>query len=308
MTKYALHYASQHPKLQAQVDLRSAVVQFYRPMFASTPVTMTLREVNIGKGWSTLRVESFQNDKLTASADIAITNLSIPGITLQIDWRLTPAPIPVDLTKLETDNDPNWISYHCAFYRQGFCRGQSYAKNFIPRILPTEFPFIEHWVEPGWDYLPLGSRTSGTGQGKARWANDMIQFVADMALPIQENFVPHEEGKPLPMGSMAATLGFAKRQEKARDEGRSDWRVLNDDDTKYFWGKMLNVSLTLSTEIKRKLPPEGVRWLYLRTMCKEILDGRIDMEVLIFDEKMDLIAISHQIAALIPAKSKIQKL
>ncbi|BCS01614.1 uncharacterized protein AKAW2_51955S [Aspergillus luchuensis] len=136
----------------------------------------------------------------------------------------------------------------------------------------------------------------------------MVQFVGDMPLPIQENYVRHEEGKPFPMGSIAAMLEFAKRQEKARNEGRSDWRVLNDDGTKKFSGKLLNVSLTLSTEIKQRLPAEGVRWLYLRTECKRILNGQMDMEVLIFDERMDLIAISQQIAALVPANSKIQKL
>ncbi|PYH38800.1 PKS-like enzyme [Aspergillus neoniger CBS 115656] len=250
MTKYALYYASQHPKLETQIDLRNPYVQFYRPIFASAPLIMTLRE----------------NEKITASADIAITNLSITGITLQTDWRLSTTPSPVDLTKLETDSDPNWISYHCAFYPEGFRRGQSYVKNFI------------------------------------------LRFVGDMALPIQENYDPYEEGKPFPMGSIAAILEFTKRQEKARNEGRSDWRILNDDGTRNFWAKMLNVSLTLSTEIKQRLPAEGVRWLYLRTECKRILNGQMDMEVLIFDERMDLIAISQQIAALVPANSKIQKL
>lgn len=70
MAKYALHYARHHPKMQHQVDLRSAVVQFYRPVFPTKPMTMTLREVSIGKGWSTLRVESFQGDKLTTSGDL----------------------------------------------------------------------------------------------------------------------------------------------------------------------------------------------------------------------------------------------
>ncbi|GJP97113.1 hypothetical protein AnigIFM59636_001740 [Aspergillus niger] len=308
MTKYALHHASQHPELQNQVDLRYSEVHFHRPIFASTSITLTLREVHISKEGSTLYVESLQNGKLTTSAHIRITKPSVAGITLPVDWRLSPKPCPVDLTKLETDNDPNWISYHCAFYPTGFRRGQSYAKNFIPRALPTEFAYIEQWVEPGWDYLPLGSRPPGTGQGKARWTNDMIQFVGDMALPIQENYMPHEEGEPLPLGSIAATLEFAKRQEKARNESRSDWRVLDDDGSNEFRGKVLNVSLTLSTDIKQKLPPEGVRWLYLRTECKKIMNGQMDMQVLIFNERMDLIAISRQVAVLVPAKSKIQKL
>jgi hypothetical protein len=51
--------------------------------------------------------------------------------------------------------------------------------------------------------------------------DEMLQFVADMALPIQENFLPHEDGQPLPMGSIAATLTFAARQQTAREEGQA---------------------------------------------------------------------------------------
>lgn len=70
MAKYALHYASQHPKMQYQVDLRSAVVQFYRPVFPTHPLKVTLREVSVGKGWFTLRVEAFQSDRITKSGDM----------------------------------------------------------------------------------------------------------------------------------------------------------------------------------------------------------------------------------------------
>lgn len=70
MTKYALHHASQHPELQNQVDLRYSEVHFHRPIFASTSITLTLREVHISKEGSTLYVESLQNGKLTTSAHI----------------------------------------------------------------------------------------------------------------------------------------------------------------------------------------------------------------------------------------------
>lgn len=136
----------------------------------------------------------------------------------------------------------------------------------------------------------------------------MIPFVVDMTIPIQENFFPREKGKPLPVGSIAATLGYAARQQKAREEGRSDWRVIDDDGSKKFGARILHVSLTISTEIKQGLPAEGVRWLYLRSECKRILNGRMDLEVLVFDERMDLIAIGHQTAVLIEGASKIQKL
>lgn len=67
------------------------------------------------------------------------------------------------------------------------------------------------------------------------------------------------------------------------------------------------VSLILSTEIKQRLAPKGVRWLYLRNECKRIVKRRLDMEVFLFGNRVDSIAISHQTAALIPPAFKIQR-
>ena len=69
--KYAVHYASHNPRLKSQASLRSLGAQFYRPLFpAKGPVRMTLREVSVGKAWSTLRVEAFQPVKCN---DIAVS-------------------------------------------------------------------------------------------------------------------------------------------------------------------------------------------------------------------------------------------
>lgn len=70
MAKYAVVYASKHEKLRSQTDVRTSLVQFYRPIIANKPVEMHLREVSLGKAWSTLRVETFQFEKIAVSADI----------------------------------------------------------------------------------------------------------------------------------------------------------------------------------------------------------------------------------------------
>lgn len=135
----------------------------------------------------------------------------------------------------------------------------------------------------------------------------MIHFVMDSTLPIQENLFPHEADKPLPMGSIAATLGFAATQKAARDEGTKDWRPLDLDGSKKMMLQTVHVTLSMSTEIKKNLPAEGVRWLYMRTEAKSIVDGRMDLQILMFDETMDLVAVTAQVAHIIPAAQKKQK-
>ena len=73
MAKYVVLYASHHPQMQGQTDIRSAHVHFYRPIFpANGPVTMKLDEVYLGRAWSTFRVELFQGNKakIAAATDI----------------------------------------------------------------------------------------------------------------------------------------------------------------------------------------------------------------------------------------------
>jgi acyl-CoA thioesterase FadM len=74
MTKHAVSHATLNPKTKHQTDVRSAHIQFYRPVFPAknSRVHLQLREVSIGKLWSTLRVELTQgsNGKVAASADV----------------------------------------------------------------------------------------------------------------------------------------------------------------------------------------------------------------------------------------------
>ncbi|RAQ45635.1 hypothetical protein AFGD_005950 [Aspergillus flavus] len=210
MAKYAVVHASKHETLRTQTDVRTSLVQFYRPIIASKPVQMQLREVS-----------------------------------------------------------------------------------------------LEQWILPGWDCLPQGSCAVQKDEEKARWTTEMIQFAIDMSLPVQENFFPRS--KRLPMGSVAATLEFAAAQRDSRIQGRPNWRELELDGSKEPITQTLHVTLSMSTEVKRNLPRKGVRWLYLRSEVKRIVDGRMDMEILLCDETMELIAVSQHAAHIIPSAQKLEK-
>ncbi|PFH59144.1 hypothetical protein XA68_12764 [Ophiocordyceps unilateralis] len=307
MTKYAIKYASEHPKLRLQTDVRSSMAQFYRPVLPSKPATLKLRESSLGKAWSTLRVDLFQADKIAASVDVTICSFSLPSISLPTKWELSPPPRRVDLSKLETESDPDWVSYQPAFYPDGFRRGHAYVRTFIPKDHSTDTASVEQWICPGWDCFPLGSCAALTELDQARWTTEMLQYAADLTLPVQENLFPRKPGSPLPMGSVAAVLEFAAEQKRARKDGRSDWRPLANDGSKTIMIQTVHVTLNMTTEIKKKLPPEGVRWLYARTEAKSIVNGRLDAQVLLFDERMELVAISNQVNQIIPATQKSTK-
>jgi hypothetical protein len=244
------------------------------------------------------------------NASHRVTNFLIPGKTLPTNWDLSPPAHRVDLAKLEALDDPDWACYHTAFHPNGFRRGMAYIKYYIPREVPTQVKFVEQWVTPGWDCTPSGSRESVVDQ--AKWTNDLIQFAADLSLPVQENFWP-PPGVETSLGSIVATLAFSKRQQQARMNGSPAWRELADDGylpevgPGLFKNAMINVTLSMSTEIKKMLPKDGIRWLYMRTEAKRLEGSRMDLEVLLFDETMDLVAISHQVAWIVTGVEKTQR-
>ncbi|KAB8069555.1 PKS-like enzyme [Aspergillus leporis] len=298
MGKFAVSYASHQVRLYGQTHIWSTYTQFYRPIFPGKgKVRLQAYVINIGKAGTSMRVELFQGGKpkICASMHLLISDFNSPGLTVSTGWRPSPPARRVDLAKLETESDPNWICYHAPFYRNGARRSHSYARMFIPVDWPSESSYVDQWIAPGWDYEPLGSRRPrAQGVEEARWTNDMIQFAFEMNVNVHDQFVT---GPTASQTGASGIIRHGKAQKKARKEGKPNWREVEDDGSLKLTDS-LNITLTLSTEIKKRLPDEGIRWLYLRTDVKHIENGRLDIGSLLLDHNMDLVAAGHQVAQL----------
>lgn len=307
MTRYVVLYAAQHERMSDQPDVRSTNVQFHRPVFPDRgPITMTLHEVSVGFAWSTVRVELSQGrkDRINATCDVLMSSLDLPGPTAPTPWKLSPAPPPVDLENLDNHEDPRWICYHTGFHHDGFRRGGSYARTFIPVQPQSEVSYVEQWMTPGWDCSPQGSSQTGPEHPQARWTNDMIQFAIDMSPVVQANFAAAQDKDYRTAGSTAALLSFATAQKQARDQGNARWRELASDGSHELEESVIIIELKMDTEIKSRLPDKGVRWLYLRSQTKALENGRSDKEVLLFGPDMTLVAVSHLVEVAIPTAKK----
>ncbi|KAF2000165.1 hypothetical protein P154DRAFT_599064 [Amniculicola lignicola CBS 123094] len=307
MSKHALLYAAQQPKLVRQKDIRSTHVQFYRPIFpAKGPVTMIVREISVGRAFSTLRVETFQGGmtKIAASSDILITDLSNSGPSHSTGWDLHPPPTPVTISKLALEEDPNWASFHLAFNLRLPIRGFCYTKAYLPTVPPQHITYTESWVTPGWNCPPAGSPDPGVPT--PRWTNELIEFLADLNIPIEANFHPNSQDVT---GSVLNTLSVAALQHQNRKEGKLEWRKvpLSALGLQTHAESAIQATLSMTTEIKKRLPDEGVEWLYLRGECKSIENGRMDSELVMFDEGMGIVAVSYQVVVLIPSVSKNER-
>ncbi|KAL2802316.1 thioesterase-like superfamily-domain-containing protein [Aspergillus granulosus] len=52
-------------------------------------------------------------------------------------------------------------------------------------------------------------------------------------------------------------------------------------------------SLSLSLDMRKALPSEGLEWLFMRTTMKQFKNGRADAEIIIMDSLGDLVAVSN---------------
>jgi hypothetical protein len=52
-------------------------------------------------------------------------------------------------------------------------------------------------------------------------------------------------------------------------------------------------TLSLSLDIRKALPSEGLEWLFMRTTMKQFKNGRVDAEMVIMDSLGELIAVSN---------------
>ncbi|KAF3935444.1 hypothetical protein ABW20_dc0106787 [Dactylellina cionopaga] len=60
-------------------------------------------------------------------------------------------------------------------------------------------------------------------------------------------------------------------------------------------------TLSLTLDVKKTLPKEGIKWIYNRIYSQQIKNGRWDLQVTLLDEDGDLIATGNQVALMVDA-------
>lgn len=71
--------------------------------------------------------------------------------------------------------------------------------------------------------------------------------------------------------------------------------------------KVWSATQSLSLEIVRQLPPEGIKWVFLRAEVKVLKDGNSVAQVMLLDETMSLVASGQCVHLIVPsAQTKVQ--
>ncbi|KAF1838692.1 hypothetical protein BDW02DRAFT_564800 [Decorospora gaudefroyi] len=206
--------------------------------------TFKIDDVKLGRQTSIVHVtmEQFGRQEVVAYA----TNSNIDteaGFTFDTQHKLSPQVPPVDLVKLEQDNDPTWM-LQAEMPHAKFRKASNRVKFHFPRNGQSVPSTADEWL-----CFSDGSN----------FTNTSIGFVADMFPQIIERFRDKEQGP--------------------------------------FWYP----TLLLNLDVKKSLPPEGVKWLQIRVEMKKVQKGRTDLEVFVHDAEGDLVALSHHVGFVMDA-------
>lgn len=158
------------------------------------------------------------------------------------------------------------------------------SSTVLPKTV-EERAGVEQWAQ----FAPGGT--------PARWSNEAVVCLADIFPAALDRMGAMEEMRLLATGASGTSEGPAEE---------SDGDGLNGRATTYqglvqFWYP----TVIMNIDLKTRLPPSGVEWLYSRVVTRMVRGSRADLEVLILDQDGELIATSTQVALVVdPARNE----
>lgn len=118
-----------------------------------------------------------------------------------------------------------------------------------------------------------------------RWTNEGLGFVVDMFPQVCETYF----------------LGFDQYDPKLDEKySREEVQELSRGRAPFWYPTLL-----LNLEVKKALPAEGVRFLCTRLQTKSIKNGRYDLEVIIWDDEGDIVALSHHVCFAVSSERNV---
>ncbi|KFX95793.1 hypothetical protein V490_03667 [Pseudogymnoascus sp. VKM F-3557] len=230
---------------------------------------ITVIDIKIGKVTSTIQLQVKQKDKLKAIATATSTNFSQPlGPTAKSDWALHPPTKPVpDFEKvIARKPEDNWIPSILAGEIGPFT-GQLIALQ--PRGGFPVAGVLDSW------YTYPGERIDST---YLTMMNDVMPSMSDTLLHNNGPFNGHV--------LFAASEAWAKENPGIPAPLTNSFREAAK-------ATSIDMTLTLDVQYKRRLPKEGLEWVFSRIVARMLDGGRMDLNVTLCDRNMDVLCLAN---------------
>ncbi|KAI4193605.1 MAG: hypothetical protein LQ350_008241 [Teloschistes chrysophthalmus] len=228
--------------------------------------TVVIKDIKPGSSLSIVHFALVQDGVERVVGYASNRNLDLErGVSYPIPSPIDPKPPPADLAKLANQSDPNWIGFSAPWHPHSFLKAFTLLQYFFPTKPCTPPNISDAWIR--------------FARADQRFTTEVLGSIADHWRRMIENYVPDSKWN---QDIIPKHLAQANAD---------DGRLTPAYSTSYGYP-----TLSMHLEIKKKLPPQGSEWLFMRARSQTIQNGRFDAEVLIMDEHMDLIGLSHQLA------------
>lgn len=236
------------------------------------PALFTVKDVKLGRMTSTIHITLSQDGREEVLGYISNSNLTTEdGVSFDTRWTLDPPPPSVDLAAMEGGSDANWAERKVLPFAS-FRKASKQVRMFFPRQGQPSPSIADQWI-----CFTRGENFTNTSLGLVV---DMFPQITEVYRSDADPYSIKTEQEHIDTEAQAKSKGVAK-----------------------FWYP----TLLLNLDVKKALPEQGVKWLFVRTRAKQIRNGRYDLEIICRDETGDLVALSHHVCMVLSADRNTAK-
>jgi hypothetical protein len=268
--------------IQDQPDVLKLHVQYLRSC-ERCESTINITPLRVGTLVSTLQLQLSQKGKIKAVAIATSTNFGKPvGPTASPVFALLPPTKPVpklDLIAAQKP-EPHWLLVTLAGEVTPFT-GRLLSLNprgghIIDGVCDAWNSFIEH-EHMGATHLTL--------------MTDIIPSMSDILLR---------------NGGLYDAHAFYEKMERWAEQNPGTTAPLTNSIAEAMRSSTLNTTISHDVEFKQRLPEQGLEWLFTRTATKVLRDGRMDIDITMCNQKMELVCQARQLVLVLEAHRKFR--
>ncbi|KAH7303918.1 thioesterase family protein [Stachybotrys elegans] len=277
-------HVQQEPSLVAlnQPDVLKLHLQFVRGC-ESTASTINIAPIKTGGGISVFQVQLSQKNQLRVLALATMTDFAKSlGPSHATAWKLHPPPAPIpDFELVENArSEPNWLPVCMA--------GEVLAASEQLIWLQPRGGFPDDGKIDFWNHWHGGQTMDATCMALM---SDMIPSMSDTLLRNTGLYDAHKTHRITEAWAAEHPGQVCVLRPKMSDITKAG---------------VFNMTVTLDIEFKRRLPEQGLRWVFTRIESRMMEAGRMDLDITLCDEQMGLVCVAHQLVVVVEAQRKMR--
>ncbi|KAI5920344.1 thioesterase family protein [Camillea tinctor] len=265
---------------QNQPDIYTLHFDFLRPC-ERYDSSISVEHLKVGAATSTIQLRLSQNGQIKVVAIATSINFDKPiGPTAPTAWGLHPAPKPIpDFDAVLAHRpDEHWLPAHLT--------GELFPFTSRQLVLNRRDGFPTDGICDAWITFLGEERMDGA------YLALMVDCFPSMSDTLLRNSGPYDARR-----SFAQIEQWAEKRPGVPAELTNSFKDA-------MGATIFNNTVTLDIEFKRRLPKEGVKWTFTRAATRMLEGGRMDLDITICDEKMEILCLARQVILVLDAKKK----